>query len=55
MDGPPGVVSCEIAPGESFTYDFMVSPVRTFKIHISDSEPRLINLVHTGTTAIRYE
>ncbi len=28
MDGPPGVVACEIAPGESFKYDFMVSSAR---------------------------
>lgn len=55
MDGPPGVVACEIAPGESFTYNFTVSTTTTFNIYVSDTEARLINQVHTGTTAIRYE
>ena len=55
MDGPPGVVACEIAPGESFTYNFTVSATATPDIYISDTEARLINQVHTGTIAIRYE
>ena len=33
MDGPPGVVACEIAPGESFTYDFTINQPGTYWYH----------------------
>ncbi len=33
MDGPPGVVACEIAPGESFTYNFAINQPGTYWYH----------------------
>ena len=33
MDGPPGVVQCEIAPGESFTYSFAINQPGTYWYH----------------------
>ena len=55
MDGPPGVVSCEVAPGESFTYDFMVRIARPPNMHLANIDPRSTNPAHTGITVTQYE
>ena len=33
MDGPPGAVQCEIAPGQSFTYTFNIAQPGTYWYH----------------------
>ncbi|KAL5394599.1 hypothetical protein PMIN06_000544 [Paraphaeosphaeria minitans] len=33
MDGPPGVVQCEIPPGDSFVYDFNIEQPGTYWFH----------------------
>lgn len=33
MDGPPGAAQCEIAPGQSFTYNFAINQPGTYWYH----------------------